>query len=405
MGTIYRRVDGGPFYGQWTDAKGNRRREGLRTRDPKVARERLRKAELAATDPAAHREPHLLSSALDYLLTVGCANNAEGTVHCYTHKARHLVRVLGDVDVGGIGYDEVAGYAHTRLNEKASSSSVGKELTVLRRALKEAHRRGLTPIAPAAMMPEFKVRYTPIARHHTPHQLGALIAALSPKRRLWVALASLGGMRLAEVERVAWDGIDLTTGWIRVLGSKTKGSWRRVPIAAPLRAILEAVPQAHRRGLVAGHWGNVRRDLAATCVRAKVPRVTPNDLRRTFASLMVQAGVERLAVAHLLGHSSTRMVELVYGRLNDGIYRSAVATLPAVDQWDASETRGVPILALHGEVGAAVDAQVREISVGNVVPRGEVESPTRGFSGPTSSGALPSKSVRLEIVRRGVRRQ
>jgi integrase len=384
MGTIYRRVDGGPFYGQWTDAKGNRRRQGLRTRDPRVARERLRQAELVTTDRSAHREPHLLSSALDYLLTVGCANNAAGTVHCYKKKALHLVRLLGDVDVASIVYDDVARYIHGRLLEKAASGTVGKELTVLRRALKEAHRRGLVATAPALTIPEFKVRYTPKERHHTPHQLGALLASLTPKRRLWVALASLGGMRLGEVERVAWDGIDLKTGWIRVLGSKTKGSWRRVPIAAPLRAILETVPQAQRRGLVAGHWGNVRRDLTATCKRAKVPRVTPNDLRRTFASLMVQAGVERLAVAHLLGHSSTRMVELVYGRLNDGIYRSAVATLPAVDQWDAIETRAVPILALHGEVGGARGSQDLEISVGNVVPRDGVEPPTRGFSGRSS---------------------
>jgi hypothetical protein len=55
-----------------------------------------------------------------------------------------------------------------------------------------------------------------------------------------------------------------------------------------------------------------------------------------------------------------------------------------VDQWDAIETRAVPILALHGEVGGARGSQDLEISVGNVVPRDGVEPPTRGFSGRSS---------------------
>ena len=40
---------------------------------------------------------------------------------------------------------------------------------------------------------------------------------------------------------------------------------------------------------------------------------TPNDLRRTFASWLKQSGQDSLVVARLMGHTSTRMVELVYG--------------------------------------------------------------------------------------------
>ena len=35
-----------------------------------------------------------------------------------------------------------------------------------------------------------------------------------------------------------------------------------------------------------------------------------------------------MTVAHLMGHSSTRMVELVYGRLSDETYQDAVAQMP-----------------------------------------------------------------------------
>ena len=58
----------------------------------------------------------------------------------------------------------------------------------------------------------------------------------------------------------------------------------------------------------------MNRDLARACRAAKIPRVSPNDLRRTFASLLVQDGVPLDVVAKLLGHSSAAMVYRVYGR-------------------------------------------------------------------------------------------
>jgi hypothetical protein len=55
-------------------------------------------------------------------------------------------------------------------------------------------------------------------------------------------------------------------------------------------------------------------DLARASKTAGIPRVTPNDLRRTFASWLIEAGVTREEVAKMLGHSGTAMVFRVYGR-------------------------------------------------------------------------------------------
>lgn len=45
-----------------------------------------------------------------------------------------------------------------------------------------------------------------------------------------------------------------------------------------------------------------------------VPRVTPNDLRRTFGSLLVQGGTPLADVARMMGHKGTEMVFKVYGK-------------------------------------------------------------------------------------------
>jgi hypothetical protein len=43
---------------------------------------------------------------------------------------------------------------------------------------------------------------------------------------------------------------------------------------------------------------------------------TANDLRRTFAQWMRQAGAPLELVAPMMGHATTKMLELVYGRLD-----------------------------------------------------------------------------------------
>jgi len=59
----------------------------------------------------------------------------------------------------------------------------------------------------------------------------------------------------------------------------------------------------------------VRRDLRAACTKLKIPRCSPNDLRRTCATWLRAAGTPPHLIAPLMGHADSRMVERVYGRL------------------------------------------------------------------------------------------
>lgn len=75
-------------------------------------------------------------------------------------------------------------------------------------------------------------------------------------------------------------------------------------------------------------WLNVRRDLEAACKRAGIAKVSPNDLRRTFASWQAEAGVPEAVTASLTGHTSSQMVRRVYGRIGSDAKRDAMAKLP-----------------------------------------------------------------------------
>lgn len=336
MGQLFRR--GLVYWGDFFDPLKRRRvRQSLRTRDVKVARERLRVAELGATNPAADPPPlRPLGDALDYLIKVACNDRADATRRFYTQKCLHLLRLLGaDTPIEELDRPRIAAYAKTRLEEGAHRNTVGKELITLRRALKEQHEIRPLPRPPADVMPKWSSSYTPITRNHSPEQFAALLAVAPAKRRLWLVCAVYTGANLSELEKLTTSGVDLAADRIRIPGTKRKTRDRVVPIPPPLRpwlvdALAEHGAAGAPPGPLVGRWKNSVRDLEELCAKAGVPRVTSNDLRRTYASWLKQRGVDSKTVADLMGHSSTRMVDQVYGRLTPEVYQRAVASLPVI---------------------------------------------------------------------------
>lgn len=59
---------------------------------------------------------------------------------------------------------------------------------------------------------------------------------------------------------------------------------------------------------------NVRRSFRALCKEAGLDSRawTPREMRHSFVSLMSEAGVPLEAIARVIGHSSTKVSELVY---------------------------------------------------------------------------------------------
>lgn len=70
-----------------------------------------------------------------------------------------------------------------------------------------------------------------------------------------------------------------------------------------------------------------RRAFEVACRRAGIPRCTPHDLRRTFASWLLQEGVPERDIADLLGHTKTNLVRSVYAKTSLDRLRGAVSKL------------------------------------------------------------------------------
>ena len=85
---------------------------------------------------------------------------------------------------------------------------------------------------------------------------------------------------------------------------------------------LEERPE--KQGRLVRRWINPHLTIGKACVRAGIPHCTAHDFRRTFASKLKQRGVDSMVVARLLGHTTSRLVDMVYGHLDLGALRGAM---------------------------------------------------------------------------------
>jgi integrase len=122
---------------------------------------------------------------------------------------------------------------------------------------------------------------------------------------IWVAIFT--GCRRGEILAIRPEDIGPDTIAIRAGNTKTLKA-RTVPIVAPLRRYLAALPLAiNFEGLKTGF----RRAREA----AEMPWVTFHDLRRSCATLMIEAGVDLYVVSKVLGHSSVAVTQQRYGHM------------------------------------------------------------------------------------------
>lgn len=132
-----------------------------------------------------------------------------------------------------------------------------------------------------------------------------------------MALCIYAGLRRSEATSLRWRDVDLGQGRITVRDTKS-GHDRVVPIHPELRAWLPSTPgePAHlvlqgrrRRGASAADPESdglvgVQKALSRALDAAKLPHRSVHDLRHSFASLAVQAGVDLRTLQDALGHES-----------------------------------------------------------------------------------------------------
>lgn len=230
------------------------------------------------------------------------------------------MRILGkDTLVSAITARVVDGYISRRLRGKGDEdpgverATVHKELVTLRGALKLARRQGFDVKPVEEVMPlDFSPRYKPRERALSLLEIERLLSKLPEPRAAIVAfILATGATYPSEVDPGRKGDVDLVKGTVHLRGTKRATRDRVVPIVGFARPWIERAV-LH---MPFASWSNVRRDMHQACEAAGIAKCTPNDLRRSIATLLRARGVEPQLIGAYLGHADGRMAERVYGRL------------------------------------------------------------------------------------------
>ncbi len=285
--------------------------------DKKAAAKRADELERGALDPAhaAASKADTVAACTEFLSSRLRRGRADGTIHHYRVKLGHIVRLmpkrLGDIDASACER-----FIEQRLSEGTAPTTVKKEIRALGATLRHAKRQGLYSRDIEAVIPDLAETYKPRERFLMPLEFVALVGALPPGRAAQVVFIVATGARWGEAERAQREDVD--DHMVRMRGTKTKLARGTVPVPPPLRVALQwallHAPGDEGQSLFA-RWGNVRRDLLQACEAIGIAPVTPNDLRRTFATWLSQAGMTADLVGKAMRHTTGRMAETVYGRI------------------------------------------------------------------------------------------
>ena len=208
-------------------------------------------------------------------------------------------------------------------------ATVNRDLSVLRHILYWAVDEQLIESNPLARMKMARERRTrrqilSIAEEQL------LLAAASPHLRAMIVAALDTGMRRGEITGQRWEDIDFSRRLLFVTRSKTpEGESREIPLTSRLCHWLTESRKG--QGIIFDYNGEpvriIKTAWRATLRRAGVRHVRFHDLRHTFNTRLMEAGVMQEVRMALMGHSSGTKVHATYTHIELPVKRDAIRKL------------------------------------------------------------------------------
>jgi integrase len=218
-----------------------------------------------------------------------------------------------------------------KFNPMIKDATINRDLSVLRHVLYWAVDEKLiatNPLARLKMPPERRIRRQILSVAEETSLLGVAKGHL----RAMIVIALDAGMRRGEITSQRWEDIDFSQRIISVTHSKTPGGeLREIPLTDRLCALL--VERRRPNGIViefAGQPVRIVKTAWRTALKnAKIRHMRFHDLRHTFATRLMEAGVLQEVRMALMGHSPGAKIHAVYTHIELPTKREAIRKLEA----------------------------------------------------------------------------
>lgn len=281
-------------------------------------------------------EPTFHVFASEWLTARAQERLAERTIEDYRWAlTHHLLPFFADYRLSAITVREVDRYKAAKAAEGVlGANQVNKTLTRLSQILAVAVEYELIAANPAAGKRRRLKSTRPRRSWVEPEQLMALLGSAPGYRRPLLAVLAGAGLRVGEALALRWADVDLATGTLRVLRSKTDAGVRLVDLTPALREELAAHKAdaswagsndfvfATASGRPRNRHNERRAALLPAIEKANarlrglgiapIEGATFHGLRRTYASLRAAVGDDPAYTSEQIGHDDPRFTLRVY---------------------------------------------------------------------------------------------
>ena len=264
---------------------------------------------------------------------------SDNTVAAYRRDLRRYVSFLrargvdraADVDTAAIRsfVASVSASTHGPDDLPYTATTVSRALSAVRSFHRFLLREGLTDHDPSSDVVRPRLPRT------LPHPIGVeevrrLVEAPDPSTPIGLRDRAIlevlygAGVRVSELTGLDVDDLELSEGSVRVLGKG--GKEREVPLGRHGRAALEAYlargrpslagPRSRGAVFLNARGGRLTRQSCAKLLAAYAGaagldrRVSPHDLRHSFATHLLEGGADVRVVQELLGHASVATTQI-----------------------------------------------------------------------------------------------
>jgi integrase len=301
----------------------------------------------------------------------------------------HLIPHFGLKRLADVRIEDGLVYLEKRRAEKAAEGTIERECAVLSAVLNLA--------VECEVLDKNRLRRLPVPQYVKRErvaeswELQKIHQASSQEVWRVVILALQTGMRESKLIDVHEEWLIHREDGLWLAPSPGRSSHKRVAKAIPINDLARAALQCNLPrigGRFFGRWkdaNSFKHRWLETIERAGVHDLHFHDLRHTFATWLLEAGVDYIVIEKLLGHRLPGTGDL-YIHDWDARLRDAVTRLAVLTEQKLREEIGVNKQKKSFQVPLEVPPSYLEliqnrVSSGKVVPRDRIELSTPAFSG------------------------
>jgi integrase len=315
--------------------QGKQHQESTQTADKKLAEAilgnvRRKIVEGRFFDTLEEKERTFTEMMKRYIKEVS-SRKAPGSYVRNQSSLKHLLPYFGEKTLAEVTSKLISAYKVKRREERATSGTINNELGTIRHAfnvaIKEWEWCRDNPMRKVSMEKVNNAR----VRYLTDEELNKVLQACPYWLKPIVMVARYTGIRRENIVQLQWNQVDLFRKVI-LLDHTKNGDRLGIPLCERLVELFKAHGKVrHLSGYVfakpdgSPHKGDaVGHAFLRACCRAGISDFHFHDLRHTFASCLVQRGVDLYRVQRLLGHKTAAMTQR-YAHLSPENLREAIS--------------------------------------------------------------------------------